>query len=93
MKGVLIGESPKQTPWSWGGPLKLSLLYVTKALFDPVLNCFVFSLASLIPSCRGLSCILEAIGNVLLQRCKVSMTKHRKQNTKVRAKEIDLIWT
>ena len=37
--------------------------------------------------------IFQAIGNILLQRCRASVTKHRKQSTKVRAKGIDPIWS
>ena len=42
---------------------------------------------------NGFSCILQAIGNILLQRCKASMTKHGPQSTWVRAKEIDPTWS
>ena len=37
---------------------------------------------------KGLSCIFQAIGNVLSQRCSVSMPKHWQHSTKVRDKEI-----
>ena len=42
---------------------------------------------------KGLSFIFQAIGNVLLQRCRVSMTKHWQHSTKVRDKGIDLMWS
>ena len=35
---------------------------------------------------KGLLCIFQAIGNILLQRGRGSMTKHRQQSTKVKAK-------
>ena len=35
----------------------------------------------------------RAIGNVLLQRCRVSMPKHWQHSTKVRDKGIDLMWS
>ena len=37
--------------------------------------------------------ILQPVGNILLQRCRVSMTKHKPQSTKFRAKGIDSIWS
>ena len=33
------------------------------------------------------------VGNILLLRCKSSMTKHRQESTKVRTKGIDSIWS
>ena len=36
---------------------------------------------------NGLSHIFQAIGNILLQRCRASMTKHKEQSTKVELKE------
>ena len=51
-------------------------------------KCYTFKGQSLE---NGLSCIFQAIGNIL-QRCRASMTKHRQQSTRVRAKGIDLIW-
>ena len=33
------------------------------------------------------------VGDILLLRCKSSMTKHRQESTKVRAKGIDSIWS
>lgn len=41
---------------------------------------------------NGLSCVFQAIGSILLQRCTASMSKHRQQSTKVRTKGIDPIW-
>ena len=38
------------------------------------------------------SCVFQAIGGVLLQRCAATMSKHRKHSTKVRAKGIDPVW-
>ena len=42
---------------------------------------------------NGLSCIFWAMGNILFHKYRASMTKHRKQSTKVRAKGIDPIWS
>ena len=42
---------------------------------------------------HGLSCLFQAIGNILLQRCRARMTKHRQQSTEVRAKGLDPIWS
>ena len=39
---------------------------------------------------KGGLCIFQAIGNILLQRCRASMTKHRQQSTNVR---IDPLWS
>ena len=41
---------------------------------------------------NGQSRIFQAIGNIILQRCRASMTKHRQQSTKVRAKGIHPMW-
>ena len=40
---------------------------------------------------NGLPCIFQVISNILLERCRANMTKHRQQSTRVRAKEIDPI--
>ena len=40
---------------------------------------------------NGLSRLFQAIGNILLPRCRASMTKQRQQSTKVKAKCTDLI--
>ena len=40
-----------------------------------------------------LPCIFQATGNILLQRCRASMTKHRPQSTRVRAKAINPTWS
>ena len=40
---------------------------------------------------NGLSYILQATGNVLLERCRASMTKHKQQNTKLIAKGADSV--
>ena len=53
-------------------------------------KCYIFKGQNLE---NGFSCILQYIGNILLQRCKASMTKHGPQSTWVRAKEIDPIWS
>ena len=39
-----------------------------------------------------LSCIFQAIVNILLWRCRSSMTKLRQQSTSVRARGIDQVW-
>ena len=39
----------------------------------------------------GLLCVFQAPGNILFQRCKASMTQHRLQSTRVRAKGTDLV--
>ena len=41
---------------------------------------------------KGLLYQFQAIGNILLQRCRASMTKHRQKGTKVRAKRRGPIW-
>ena len=45
---------------------------------------------------NGLSCIFQAQGSILLSLrspwCRVSMTKHRRQTTQVRAKGMDSVW-
>ena len=38
---------------------------------------------------KELSCIFQAIGNILLQRFRASITKHRQQSTEVGATGID----
>ena len=35
----------------------------------------------------------KPLGNILLQRCRTSMTKRRQRNTKVRAKGIEPTWS
>ena len=40
-----------------------------------------------------LPCIFQATGNILLQRCRASMTKPRPQSTRVRAKAIYPTWS
>ena len=42
---------------------------------------------------NGLSRIFQAIGNMLLPRCRASMPKHRQQNAKVTVEGADLIWS
>ena len=42
---------------------------------------------------KGLLCIFQATGNIPLQRYRASITKHRQQSTKVRAKGVDPIWS
>ena len=42
---------------------------------------------------KGLLCVFQAIGNILLQRFRASTTKHRQQSTKVRAKGTDSTWS
>ena len=42
---------------------------------------------------KGLLCIFQTIGNIPFQRYRSSMTKHRQQGTKFRAKEIDPLWS
>jgi len=37
---------------------------------------------------NGLSCLFQAVVNILLQRCRAG-TKHRQQGKKVRTKRID----
>ena len=37
---------------------------------------------------KGTLCVFQAIGNIPLQRHRVSKTKHRQQSTRVRAKRI-----
>ena len=39
-----------------------------------------------------LYCVFQTLGSVLLQRWRASITKHRKQNTKIRVNRIDPIW-
>ena len=51
-------------------------------------KCYTFKYQNLE---NRLSCIFQALGNILLQRYRASMTKHRQQSTKVKAKGIDLI--
>ena len=56
-------------------------------------KCYTFKGQSLE---NELSCIFQAVGNMATffnKRCRASMTKHRQQSTKVRAKEIDSIWS
>lgn len=36
---------------------------------------------------------ISGYGNFILQSCRASMTQHRQQSTRVRAKEADLIWS
>ena len=38
---------------------------------------------------NGLAYTFQATGNILLERCRASMTKHKRQNTKVIAKGAD----
>ena len=40
---------------------------------------------------NGLSCIFQAVVNILLGRCRASMTKDRQQSTRVRARGVDQI--
>ena len=40
---------------------------------------------------NALSCVFQATGNIRLQRCKASMTQHRPQSTRLRARGIDLV--
>lgn len=42
---------------------------------------------------KYLLCVFQAIGNILLQRSRASMTKHKQQSTHVRAKGIDSMWS
>ena len=42
---------------------------------------------------KGLYCIFQATGNIVLQRCRASMTKHRQQSTRVRNKGTDPLWS
>ena len=36
---------------------------------------------------NGLSCIFQAIGNILLQKCRANKTKHRQESTGLELKE------
>ena len=40
-----------------------------------------------------LSCVFQAVGNILLQRSRASIKKHLQLSAKVRAKGIDPIWS
>ena len=47
---------------------------------------------------NGLFCIFQAIGNIFFffffyKRCRARMTKHRQQNTKIRTKGINPIYS
>ena len=42
---------------------------------------------------KGLLCIFQAAGNILLQRYSSSMTKHKQESTKFRAVRIVSIWS
>ena len=42
---------------------------------------------------NDVSYIFQALGNILLQKCRASMTKLRQQSTGIRAKETDPIWS
>ena len=42
---------------------------------------------------NGLSCILQAVDNIVLQKRRASMTKHIQQSTRFRAKGIDPVWS
>ena len=50
-------------------------------------KCYTFQSSSLE---NRSSCIFQAIFNILSQRCRVRMTKHRQQSTRVRTKGIDV---
>ena len=52
-------------------------------------KCYTFKGQSLE---KGLSCIFQAINNILLQRCRASRSEHKQQSTRVRAQGIDAIW-
>ena len=52
-------------------------------------KCYIFKGQSLE---NGLSSMFQALGNILSQRNRASMTKHRQQGTRVRAKGIDPVW-
>ena len=53
-------------------------------------KCYIFKGQS--PE-NGLSSIFQALGDILSQRNRASMTKHRQQSTRVRAKGIDPMWS
>ena len=53
-------------------------------------KCYIFKGQSLE---SGLSSIFQALGNILSQRYRASMTKHKQQSTRVRAKGIDPTWS
>lgn len=42
---------------------------------------------------NGLSCMFEAVNHILLQWGRENRTKHRQKCTKVKAKEIDSVWS
>ena len=53
-------------------------------------KCYIFKGQSLE---NELSSIFQALGNILSQRCRASMAKHRQQSTGVSAKGIDPMWS
>ena len=61
------------------------------SLFCDFLSLYEWTLKCQSPKNR-LSCIFQAISNIIFQRCRVSMTKHRQQGTKIKVKGRDLIW-
>ena len=70
--------------------------------YKPPTRQMLFSVLQLFISMNGtlegqspedrLYCIFHAIGNIILQRCRASMTKHRQQSPKVRVKETYPTW-
>ncbi|TEA23191.1 hypothetical protein DBR06_SOUSAS26610015, partial [Sousa chinensis] len=67
-RGVCIGKLPcighLERSAGHGGPtttteadIALSLCYVSKVLFHPVLDCVVTCLVTLIPRCNGQKCL------------------------------------
>ena len=40
---------------------------------------------------NALACVFPATGSIRLQRCQASMTQHRLQSARMRAKGIDLV--
>ena len=42
---------------------------------------------------NGLSCIIQALSSIPLQKLQASMAKHKPQSTRVRIRERDRIWS
>ena len=70
------------------GQMLFSVLQLSLALWMEA--CYTFKDQSLE---KGISCIFWVVGSNLLQRCRAIVTEYRRQNTKVRAKGIDSIWS
>lgn len=70
----LVPRDHEGTTNAIGADFAHSLLYVSKALFHPVIGCIVFSLVTLILKFNGQTCLNPSLELVAIAQCSTPLT-------------------